>query len=238
MAIGKEIIELQSKLGYEFTDITYLECALTHSSYTNEQRTRGINAVSNERLEFLGDAVLELVISERLYDGFRKYREGALTRMRQQLVCEKTLAEIAQSLELGIYLNVGNGEEGTNCRHRPKVLADAMEAVIAAMYLDSISRGDSAYRDVVHRLFEEKIESFATSQKTDYKTQLQQLTEQDGTALLEYRVLEESGPHHNRTFTVAAYVNNNEVGKGTASTKKSAEMQAAKMALRLFGVLV
>ena len=158
--------------------------------------------------------------------------------MRQQLVCEKTLAEIAQSLELGIYLNVGNGEEGTNCRHRPKVLADAMEAVIAAMYLDSISRGDSAYREVVHRLFEEKIESFATSQKTDYKTQLQQLTEQDGTALLEYRVLEESGPHHNRTFTVAAYVNNNEVGRGTASTKKSAEMQAAKMALRLFGVLV
>jgi ribonuclease-3 len=238
MAIGKEIIDLQSKLGYEFADITYLECALTHSSYTNEQRTRGINAVSNERLEFLGDAVLELVISERLYDGFRKYREGALTRMRQQLVCEKTLAEIAESLELGIYLNVGNGEEGTNCRHRPKVLADAMEAVIAAMYLDSTSRGDRAYRDVVLRLFEEKIESFATSQKTDYKTQLQQLAEQDGTALLEYRVLEESGPQHNRTFTVAAYVNNNEVGRGTASTKKSAEMQAARIALRLFGVIV
>ena len=236
MAIGKDIICLQEALGYEFSDLTYLEIALTHSSYTNEQRARGITAHSNERLEFLGDAVLELVISERLYDGFKKYREGALTRMRQQLVCERTLAEIAEQLEIGLYLNVGHGEEETSCRTRPKVLADAMEAVIAAMYLDSEARGDRAYRDAVLKLFEPKIESIAGSQKTDYKTQLQQLTEQDGTALLEYRVLDESGPHHNRTFTVAAFVNNNEVGRGVASTKKNAEMQAAKMALKLFGV--
>ena len=237
MAIGKNIFELEEKLGYKFADISYLENALTHSSYTNEQRTRGISVKSNERLEFLGDAILGAVVSEYLYMNFKKYREGALTKMRQRVVCEMTLAKIAGTLSLGDYINLGHGEENNGCRARPKVLADAMEAVIAAMYLDArLSSAD--YKSAVIALFEEEILSIARLQNTDYKTLLQQLVEQDGTSVLEYRIVDVTGPEHNKAFTVAAIVNNNEVGRGTAKKKQTAEMHAAKMALSLFGVQV
>ncbi len=236
MAIGHNISELEEKIGYKFSDISYLELALTHSSYTNEQRIKGINLSSNERLEFLGDAVLELVISEYLYSEFKKHREGALTKMRQNLVCEKTLAKIAAELNIGIYLNVGHGEELTDCRKRPKVLADALEAIIGAVYLDC-KKDSEKYRKVILDLYLCEFEFIASAQSKDYKTKLQQLTEQDGSALLEYRVIEEHGPEHEKIFTVAAYVNNNEVGKGSAGNKKDAEMQAAKAALSLFGVM-
>ena len=235
MALGKDVLELQEKISYSFSDVSYLDAALTHSSYTNEMRSRGIRADSNERLEFLGDAVLQLVISEHLYASFGKHREGALTKMRQQLVCEKTLSRIATSIDLGSYVNLGNGEESSDCRSRPKILADALEALIAAVYLDSISRASSEYKRVVLDLFDKEI-ALASKQKTDYKTMLQQLAEQDGSAILEYRVIREEGPEHDKHFTVAAFVNNNEVGCGTGRTKKHAEMQAAKMALMLFGV--
>ena len=120
MALGKDVLELEGKIGYTFSDNSYLDSALTHSSFTNEMRVKGIKADSNERLEFLGDAVLQLVISEHLYDSFTKYREGALTKMRQQLVCEKTLAKIAKTIDLGSYINLGNGEEVTDCRTRDR----------------------------------------------------------------------------------------------------------------------
>ncbi len=236
MALGKDALELQKIINYSFSDLTYLEIALTHSSYTNEMRTRGIKATSNERLEFLGDAVLEMVISEYLYSNFMRYREGALTKMRQQLVCEKTLAKIADSINLGDYINLGNGEEGSDCRKRPKILADALEALIAAIYLDCRSKGDEEYKDVVISLLNDEIYN-STAQNTDYKTRLQQLAEQDGSALLEYKVISTEGPEHNKLFTVAAIINNNEVGRGTATTKKDAEMQAARIALKLFGVI-
>ena len=238
MAIGKDIFDLSDRIGYSFKDVSLLECALTHVSYTNEQRTRGIVAASNERLEFLGDAVLEIVISEYLYSNFSKYREGTLTKMRQQLVCEKTLCEIALEIDLGSYINLGNGEELTACRKRPKILADALEALIAAVYLDSLSQGTDAYRRIVMALFEDAIEDAAELKKTDYKTTLQQMTEQDGSSILEYVTVEENGPEHSKQFTVVAYINNNEVGRGSANTKKSAEMLAAKAALNLFGVKV
>lgn len=237
MALGKDVLELQEKIGYCFQDTSYLDAALTHSSFTNEMRTKGIKADSNERLEFLGDAVLQLVISQYLYNCFSKYREGALTKMRQQLVCEKTLAKIATSIDLGSFINLGNGEEATDCRKRPKILADALEALIAAVYLDSIAKASEQYKDVILSLFEDEIESSA-KQKTDAKTRLQQLAEQDGSAILEYKTILEEGPEHNKRFTVAAYINNNEVGRGRGRTKKLAEMQAAKMALKLFGVSV
>ena len=237
MAIGKEITGLENSLGYKFTDIKLLETALTHSSYTNEQRSRGINLVSNERLEFLGDAVLEIIISEHLYYNFKNYREGALTKLRQKIVCEDTLARIAGSLSLGDYINLGRGEETNGCRNRPKILADALEAVVAAIYLDSGEKRSAAVK-IIERLFADELEAAKTPQSIDYKTRLQQLAEQDGSALLEYKIIEESGPEHNKTFTVVAYINNNEVGRGTAGKVKSAEMQAAKMALRLFGSLV
>lgn len=238
MAIGKDIIELQAVLGYLFTDISFLELALTHSSYTNEQRARGINTSSNERLEFLGDAVLELVISEYLYSNFKKYREGALTKMRQSLVCEKTLSKIAAEISLGEYLNLGNGEENSDCRSRPKILADALEAVFGAIYLDAGERGVERCRGVILSLYSEELFGLSSSHNTDYKTRLQQLTEQDGTALLEYRIMGQVGPEHDKIFTVAAFVNNNEVGRGSASSKKDAEMLAAKEALALFGALI
>ena len=236
MAIGRDSIELLDKLGYNFADVSYLDAALTHSSYTNELRSRGMRAESNERLEFLGDAVLQLVISEQIYSSYSKHREGALTKMRQQLVCEKTLARIARSIDLGSYINLGNGEEASDCRSRPKILADALEAVIAAVYLDSRGRGDE-YKAVILRLFDAEIKK-ASQGSSDFKTRLQQLAEQDGAALLEYRVIEEIGPQHDKRFTVAAFINNNEVGRGVGKTKKLAEMQAAKMALRLFGVIL
>ncbi len=235
MAIGKEIIELQKRLGYTFNDISYLDLALTHISYTNEQRSRGINLESNERLEFLGDAVLEIAISEYLYSEFKKHREGALTKMRQNLVCEKTLAKIAAELKLGDYIHVGHGEELTDCRRRPKVLADALEALIGAVYLDSGRAGDK-WREVVFLLYSEEFSLILSGQNTDFKTRLQQLVEKDGASILEYRVLEEKGPEHKKIFSVAAYVNNNEVGRGEATSKKDAEMLAAKAALSLFGV--
>lgn len=237
MALGKDVLLLQEKLNYDFLDVSYLDVALTHSSYTNELRTRGMKAESNERLEFLGDAVLQLVISEYLFKYFSKHREGALTKMRQQLVCEKTLARIAKRLSLGQYINLGNGEEVGDLRNRPKILADALEALIAAVYLDSLAKGNDDYKKIVLSLFEEEIK-IASSQKTDFKTMLQQLAEQDGMALLEYRVVSEEGPEHNKSFTVSAFINNNEVGRGSGKTKKLAEMQAAKMALKLFGVVL
>lgn len=237
MAIGKDIFELEKVLRYSFNNIKYLESAVTHASYTNEQRIKGINAEANERLEFLGDAILQMVISEYLYLNFPKYREGALTKIRQQLVCEKTLAKMANHCNLGDYLNVGHGEEYTDCRKRPKVLADAFEAIIAAVYLDSLEKNNDDFKRVILSLFKDEIHSKEAVTKSDYKTRLQQLIEQDGSSVLEYRVIEETGPEHNKMFTVKAYINNNEVGSGTSSKKKNAEMQAAKVALKLFGIL-
>ncbi|MBO5907487.1 MAG: ribonuclease III [Clostridia bacterium] len=236
MAIGREILELESIIGYNFSDVSRLENALTHSSYSNEMRVKGIEVRSNERLEFLGDAILGAVISEYLFSNFKKHREGSLTKMRQRIVCEGTLAKIAGSISLGAFLNLGNGEEQTGCRERPKVLADAMEALIAAIYLDCLDKGSEDYKSIIITLFANEINSIAGMQNTDYKTMLQQLVEQDGSSLLEYKIVETTGPEHNKRFTVSAYINNNEVGRGTAAKRQMAEMQAAKMALGLFGV--
>ncbi len=237
MAIGKELAELEARIGYRFKDISYLEIALTHSSYSNEQKSRGLNFSSNERLEFLGDSVLELVISEYLYASFKNRSEGQLTKMRQSLVCEKTLSKIAAEINLGSYLNLGRGEEITDCRKRPKVLADAFEAVLAAVYLDS-GRDYEAYSGVIVSLFEDELLRSGDMQRGDFKTMLQELVEKDGTSILEYTVTDESGPEHDKIFTVSAKINNNIVGTGVSKSKKDAEMKAAEQALRLFGVSI
>ena len=236
MSIGKEIIALQDAIGYEFSDIAYLENALTHSSYSNEQKSRGISLESNERLEFLGDAVLQSVISKYLYKNYKKYTEGTLTKMRQYLVCEKTLSKIAAEINLGDYLNLGKGEETNGCRQRPKVLADALEAVFAAVFLDSVDN-PSVHESVLLELFSKTLSCLDDSFEGDYKTMLQQLVEKDGTSELVYEVISEEGPEHNKRFTVVALINNNEVGRGKAKNKKDAEMQAAKVALKLFGIV-
>lgn len=236
MGIGREFIELTDKLGYEFRDITYLETALTHTSYSFEAKAKGQRATSNEALEFLGDAVLELVISEELYRRYAKQGEGILTKMRQVLVCENTLARVAASLDLGVYLNIGTGEEALDLRSRTKVLADAMEAVIAAVYIDDRAFGSNLYREVILSLFEPIIEEASKSGFSDYKTMLQQLVEKNSGDMLKYEYSEE-GPEHNKSFTARAYINSNLVGTGCGKTKRSAEMQAARSALVLFGVI-
>ena len=235
MSIGKDIIELQNLIGYSFADISLLEMALTHSSYVNEQKTFGNAYTSNERIEFLGDAVLQIVISEHLYSNENKFPEGALTKIRQRLVCEKTLSKIGKQLNIGDYINLGKDGENAACRTNNKVTADVMEAVFGAIYLDSLNRGLDVYKSVILNLFKGEMLNLDTMQRCDYKTMLKQLVEKDGASLLEYRVLSEEGPEHDKSFLIGAFVNNNVVGKGRASNKKDAEMQAAKEALVLFG---
>lgn len=237
MAIGKDLFELEKKIEYNFFDIKNLEVALTHSSYSNEKKSRGIIILSNERLEFLGDAILEMIVSEYLYSTYRECAEGILTKMRQYLVCEKTLSKIAAEIKLGDYINVGKGEENTDCRRRPKVLADTLEAVIAAIYIDSGGQLDRC-RSTVLSIMESEIKKASSMKHGDYKTLLQQFVETDATSILEYSVIDESGPEHDKTFTVAAKINNNIVGTGISKSKKTAEMEAARCALELFGVNV
>lgn len=237
MGIGKEINDLMRDIGYTFKDITFLETAMTHSSYTNEMKQKGFRAESNESLEFLGDAVLEIVISEYLFERYSKRGEGTLSKLRQTVVCESTLAKVANKLSLGDYLNVGSAEETHGLRNRNKILADALEALIAAVYLDDRTNANGiVYPSVVIRLFEKEIETILKSGNRDYKTRLQQFVEKNGDALLRYDI-EENGPEHAKTFVATAYINNNKVGDGKGSTKRTAEMQAAKVALRLFGIL-
>jgi len=236
MAIGKAFDDLLSALGYAFVNEELLQTALTHSSYANEYKSKGLNYPSNERFEFLGDAVLEIVISDILFSRYTDYSEGRLTKLRQNLVCERTLHRIASSLSLGEYIHLGKGEEN-ECRTRPKVLADTLEAVIGAIYLDLGKVISDSLRQVILNLYEDELSSVGSIHETDYKTMLQQFVEKDGQSLLEYEIQDESGPEHNKTFTVVCKINGNTVGNGTASSKKDAQMLAAKMALSLFGLL-
>ena len=236
MAIGKDVVPLMKELGYTFQDLSLLGAALTHSSYTNEMKSRGIRAESNESLEFLGDAVLQIVISELLFDRFGKQGEGTLTKMRQRLVCESTLASVALKISLGDYLNIGASEEGIGLRKNPKILANALEAVIGAIYTDDRENGKGLnYSSVVRLLLMDEIEQVAKSGITDYKTTLQQFVEKNAGSVLRYEYSEE-GPQHDKTFTAVAFINNNKVGVGVGSTKRMAEMNAAKEALSLFGI--
>ena len=236
MGIGRDVFELMGKIGYNFTDITLLEHALTHISYTNEMRQRGYRAEKNETLEFLGDAVLELVVSEELYLRFKELGEGTLTKMRQSVVCESALAEAAKKISLGEYLNIGNGEEQIGLRQKPKILADALEALIAAVYLDCKSSGAEAYKAVILRLLKEKLDRAHSLGATDHKTLLLQFVEKNGDSVLRYDY-EEQGPEHNKTFKATAFINNNKVGEGEGKTKRGAEAAAAEIALKLFGII-
>ena len=229
MGLGLDSIELQKTVGYTFSNFELLTEAVTHSSYANEHRP----IASNERLEFLGDAVLQLTISRHLYKAYPEYSEGDLTKIRQKLVCEETLAEIANAISLGRYLSVGKGEEQGGARSRPSILADALEALIAAVDLDSSGK---ATENFVSSLFAKKLRASLLSEAIDYKTKLQQLVQQDGNETLAYAVVSVSGPEHDKIFEVEAYINSNVVGHGLGKSKRDAEQSAAKEALLLFGV--
>ena len=219
--------ELEQHLDYTFHDLRLLRAALYHSSYANEHRAQSVS--SNERLEFLGDAVLGFVSADYLYRKHPDLPEGELTRIRAALVCEDSLHEVAQRLHLGDFLMLGKGEESGGGRHRPSILADAVEAVLAAVYLDG---GIDEARALIHRiLLEKEPEQVVESRRRDCKTELQELVQRKPNQELRYELVSESGPDHAKVFTVAVMLNGQVVGLGSGHSKKEAEQSAARTAL-------
>ena len=215
---------LEEKLGYRFQDRGLLEHAMTHSSYANEHRGQGLT--SNERLEFLGDSVLGVVVAEPLFTTHPGMPEGELTRTRAALVCGGSLYEVAKGLELGRYLRLGKGEDAGGGRTRPSIPADATEAMLAAVYLDG---GMAAVRPIIQTLILNKEQEKAVDR--DYKTALQELIQRTPGHAVSYRLLEESGPDHCRSFLMEVSVGEKVTGRGSGRTKKEAEQMAAKAAL-------
>lgn len=221
--------EIQAKIEYKFRDLNLLNWALTHSSYANEYKKEKI--IYNERLEFLGDSILGLVVSDYIYKEYPKYPEGELTKLRATVVCEPSLSFLAKNIGLGKYLLLGKGEEATGGRERVSILADAFEALIGAIYLD---RGmDYAKRFVLHHL-EPAIEDAINGIELfiDYKTQLQEILQKKNSGKISYKVVKEEGPDHNKLFYTEVYVKETILGKGSGKSKKDAEQDAAKFALK------
>lgn len=225
---------LGEKIGYKFKDISLLETALTHSSYANEMKPKGVAVEFNERLEFLGDSVLSIIISDYLFRHYPELLEGDLTRIRASAVCEKTLGKLALELELGKYMRLGRGEEIGSGRERISILADAFEALLAAIYIDSASR-EPVEKFLMPRVKPEIKQFIENGKNKDYKTLLQQIVQQERGELLEYVLTDESGPDHDKCFTVEARLNSNVIGHGNGRSKREAEQSAAKEALVLFG---
>ena len=217
---------LEERLGYSFRNRALLETALTHSSYANENRASGI--VCNERLEFLGDSVLGVTVADFLYRHFPDMPEGRMTRLRAELVCEQSLHRVALELHLGDYLRLGKGEEHNGGRKRASILSDAVEAVIAAMYLDA---GMETAAGFIHRCLLDDVRAIETPTFTDYKTSLQELVQRHSGQVLSYELVGEEGPDHAKTFRVQVCLNGDPIGRGTGRTKKEAEQAAAANAL-------
>lgn len=221
---------LEARIGYTFHDRRLLQNALMHSSYANENRARG--CTSNERLEFLGDSVLGMVTAMRLYRLYPDMPEGKLSRLRAELVCEQSLHTVALELGLGSYIRLGHGEARNGGRERPSILADAVEAIIAAIYLDGGL--ESAQRFILDHILTGLAEG-QMHHVADYKTDLQERVQRKPGQALEYTLLSESGPDHNKSFTMNVLLNGSEIGRGTGRTKKEAEQSAAKSALERMG---
>ena len=218
---------LENRLGYRFRDRNLLCAAMIHSSYANEHRGSGLE--SNERLEFLGDAVLGLVTGEYLFRTHPDAPEGDLTRMRAALVCEESLHEVAEALGLGAYLRLGRGEESGGGRRRPSILADATESVFAAVYLDG---GMEAARSLIHRvLLDENREEAVERRRKDYKTVLQEMVQRKSNQVLRYELVGSAGPDHAKVFSACVTLNGQVIGLGTGHSKKEAEQAAARTAL-------
>ena len=216
-------------IGYTFKNKKYIQQALTHSSYANEKKIPG---GSNERLEFLGDSVLSIVVSSYLYENLISVTEGELTKMRASLVCEKSLYVFAQEINLGDFLLLGKGEENTGGRERPSILADAFEAVIAAIYLDG---GYEPAAKHILRFIPKDIQIRRKPVFSDFKTILQEIVQKNPEEKVEYVLVGEEGPDHNKRFVVEVCLNSNVIGKGKGRSKKEAEQLAAKEALELMG---
>ncbi|MBU5677390.1 ribonuclease III [Alkaliphilus sp. MSJ-5] len=222
-----QIKEFQKIIGYKFNEITVINEALTHSSYANESRNRYIH--NNERLEFLGDSVLSIVVSEYIYLKYNTLPEGELTKVRANVVCEPSLAHQAKKIKLGKYLLLGKGEEVTGGRDRVSILADAFEAVIGALYLDG---GIEIARKFILNMLAHSIELASTgSLFRDYKTDLQELLQRKYDDKISYKVVNETGPDHNKTFGIEVILGDRVLGAGEGKSKKEAEQMAAKKAL-------
>ena len=229
---GINIMEvLEEKIGYVFKNKQYLKTALVHSSYANESKSK---IQSNERQEFLGDTVLGLIVSNYLFNRFPQYSEGELTRMRSFLVCEKALYRFAQKISLNDYILLGKGERSGHGSERPSIMADTFEAIIAAIYLDG---GLDSATQFVLPFVEEMLKNNKNAMFEDYKTILQEIIQQNPEEHLEYILAKESGPDHNKKFTINVCLNTKNVvlGSGTGKSKKEAEQQAAKKVLELMG---
>ena len=229
--------ELEKKIGYVFQNRSLLTEALTHSSYHNEMKSKGSRAPYNERLEFLGDSVLSIVVSSYLFERFRNKQEGDLTKIRAAVVCEKALAKYAEEIGLGLYMNLGHGEVMNNGRERASITADAFEALLVAMYLDTGETFDTVTAFLMPFVTKEVGLVTEAGAYVDYKTALQQIVQQVNGEILEYVLVEAKGPDHNKQFSVEARLNSNVIGRGTARTKREAEQHAAREALILFGEL-
>ena len=219
------IKDLETAIGYRFRNIMLLQNALTHSSYANERWHDSLK--SNERLEFLGDSILGMVVAEHLYRNFPDRPEGELTRMRADMVCETSLANVANKLDLGAHLLLGHGEEQGGGRTRPSILADAVESVIAACFLDG---GMEAATLIIRRFILTEV-PVTRLQNRDYKTALQELVQQKKNQVLSYALVGESGPDHDKSFQVEVSLNGTVVGAGKGSSKKRAEQDAARAAI-------
>ncbi len=223
--------ELEEKIGYKFKNEKLLLLALTHSSYANEIKDKSL---SNERLEFLGDSVLGIITGEYLFNQYKQFPEGELTKMRAALVCEQSLLLYSKKLGIADFVRLGKGEEQTGGRERPALLADAFEALLAALYLDGELKA-------VKKFFEPYLEEFAPLAVKgmtfkDYKTILQEVVQKKPGELVEYVIISEQGPDHNKVFVAQVHLNNKILGTGEGKSKKDAEQEAAKVALELLGL--
>ncbi|HIE65586.1 MAG: ribonuclease III [Nitrospira sp.] len=225
--IPKDLKSLEKELSYLFDDPVRLRQSLTHKSYLNENKEMGVK--DNERLEFLGDSVLGLIISDALMERFPEASEGDLSKMKARIVSEETLARIAKGIDLGSYLYLGRGEERTLGKEKPSLLADAMEAVIAAIYLD---KGFTPVREVVLKQFEQCLKEVTLSKfASDYKTELQEQCQKRFGTLPVYAVVQETGPDHQKRFEIEIRINDAAYGLSSGNSKKEAEQGAAKIAL-------
>lgn len=231
LLLCKQIImqNFEEVIGYTYKNKDLLTEALTHSSFSNEGKK---TIKDNERLEFLGDSILSLVVAENLFLHYKHMPEGELTKLRASLVCEKSLFEFAQKIELGKYLNVGRGEEHTGGRERPSIVSDAFEAIIASIYLDG---GYNEARKFVLNFIPKHLDVDKAAAFSDYKTALQEIIQKNKEEKVEYVLISEVGPDHDKAFSVEVHLNSNIIGSGKGKSKKQAEQLAAKEALELMG---
>lgn len=221
--------DIQEQINYQFQNESLLTEALTHSSYANEQKG---SVRHNERLEFLGDAVLSIVVSDYIFENCPEMPEGALTKLRASLVCEKSLFDFAKQIDLGSYIKLSNGERKNGGAHRPSIVSDAFEALIAAIYLDG---GVKAAQDFILRFVIPEIEHHRNNSFKDYKTKLQEIIQKNPGERLEYKLVSATGPDHDKHFKMEVHLNSNVIGRGGGRSKKEAEQQAAREALELMG---